>query len=385
MRMLIALVILAGLAVPPGAQAQTPPPPAPPQRPIEQEEAIGLANGWVLLAEGKAAEAAAIATSLIAKYPRSAAVLAFAVDAHIARGGWSAGLDQYERWLGSHWEELLVVRQVARALLREVSGQRQNPTARLEALKALAADGDALAHATLTEASNKGGYAEARALATLGDPGGVGILIAAMNTGAMDSLEAIRALGSSGNPLATPALLKQLTNRKPEVRGAAAEALGHLGGADVVTRLQEALRNDDAGYVRGKAAAALYRLRDDSGLPIIRDLATATALAGRLAAAEALAPRPDASWLPLVESLISADQQDVQLLAAGLLRRADPARAREVLESLSHSGNEAIREQAGQAMAEAVANDLPALRKLLRSPERLTRVAAARAILALAR
>lgn len=381
------MLLLATLAcvVPLWAQTSVKPAPEAPTATPEQLEAAGLANGWLLLARGRTADAATAAAALLAKYPRSAASLTFAVEAEIARGGWVAGLDQYERWLGGRFEQVVVVRRVARALLREISEQPQNPTARLESLKALAEDGDSLAIDTLRKAAGTGGYPEARALAAQGDAGGVGILIAGMNAGALDNLEAIRALGSSRSALAAPALLAQLDSPKPEVRGAAADALGHIGGQDVVSRLQAVLRDESTGYVRGRAAAALYRLGDDSGVAILRNLATAASSIGRLVAAEALSPRPDSSWGPLVESLLTADEPDVKLAAANLYLRVDPGRARDVLEELSRSPNAAIREQAGLALGAASANDVPALRRLLRSADRLTRVGAARAILALSR
>jgi hypothetical protein len=369
----------------PPAQA-TPQSPAAAVRPAEVDAAIGLANGWTALAAGQTAEAAALGAKLLAQHPRNASVLTFAVEAEIGRAGSAAGLDVYERWLaGGRFEELIVVRRVALALLREVSNQPQNPTARMEALRALAADGDVAANSVLWEASKKGGYAEARALAMLGNEGSVGILIAAMNSGAMDNLEALRALGQSRSPLALPALLTQLESPKPEIRGAAAEALGHLGSAEAIAPLRTILQNDQTGYVQGRAAAALYRLGDDTGVPLIRNLATSSTLIGRIAAAEALEPRPDASWTPLVESLIGSEQADIRLRAAKLLVRVDPARAREVLEELAGSGLPAVAEAAGLEVGRAAANDVPALRRLLRSPVRLARVSAAGAILKLAR
>src|SRR5258708_4742596 len=86
-------------------------------------EADGLSQGWGLLARGDVARgdvarASALAQRLLAQYPRSAAVLAFAVEAEIARGGPTAGLDAYERWLGTKTaEDGYALRAIARALL----------------------------------------------------------------------------------------------------------------------------------------------------------------------------------------------------------------------------------------------------------------------------
>ncbi len=110
--------------------------PAPPRPPgvVSVEQAIALTNGWARLAEGQSGPAADAAQALLAKHPRSAAALAFAVDATIARSGAAAALGQDETWLGSRLlDEPLAVRRIAHAMLWEEASQRQDVMARVEA------------------------------------------------------------------------------------------------------------------------------------------------------------------------------------------------------------------------------------------------------------
>jgi len=148
MRYLAAAVLLASTSL----LAQTPAPASP--------EAAGLAQGWAQLNRGEAAAASATGASLLGQFPRSAAVLALAIEADIARVGALAALDTYERWLGARkLDDAYVLRRIARGLLRESGNARPNP-ARVEALKYLAADGDVDAANELDDLAAKGGDAD---------------------------------------------------------------------------------------------------------------------------------------------------------------------------------------------------------------------------------
>src|SRR4051812_30530777 len=64
-------------------------------------QVAALASGWTLLANGDAARAARVASDLLTREPRSAAVLSFAIEVEIARGGAASALAVYERWLNT--------------------------------------------------------------------------------------------------------------------------------------------------------------------------------------------------------------------------------------------------------------------------------------------
>jgi HEAT repeat protein len=358
-----------------------------PQGTQASEEVAGLAAGWALLASGKVADAAADATALLGRYPRNVNVLTLAVEAEIARGGSPAGLDLYERWLGSRtFEEPGILRRIALTLLEEIARQPQNPRARLEALRALAADGDTAAAATLSDAAFKGSYADARVLAALGDEKAVNILVAGLNSGATDKLETIKTLSQSHSQLAVRALIAQAKDPEPAVRQAAVAGLGQLGGSQALDAIRPALQ-DPNGLVRGQAAGALYRLGDNSGLALLTELAASESPDGRLAAAQYMASRPDSAWLSLVRELAHSPKVDVRLAAARLLAPHDPDAARAVFDGLAvdPSVDLAVREEATRTDATVENAGLSRLRSFLRKPDRLARVAAANRLLELTR
>ena len=94
------------------------------------------------------------------------------------------------------------------------------------------------------------------ALATLGDDG-VAILVGAFEQPTIARLAA-RALAEAGST-AVPALIEVLAHQRPEVRNAAADALGHIGptASNAVTHLIHLLKDDDRN-VRYSAVRALH-------------------------------------------------------------------------------------------------------------------------------
>jgi HEAT repeat protein len=384
----MSIVVLAGLMA---GLVSAQEPPSSSQKParlpgaISVDEATELTNGWALLAQGHVQEAAARAAKVLTAYTRSAAALILAVEAEIARGAAAAGLTLYERWLGARtMEETGVLRRIAQAALREDAAQREHAGVRLEAMRALAADGEAAAQGELASAAYKGGYSETRTLASLGDERAVNILIAELNKGTADKVTSIDALGESRSKLAIKPLLDHVKDPRPEVRAAVALALAKAGGWDYAEPIRSMLM-DESSFVRARAAGALYQLGDDSGLPLLEELARQESAAGRSIAATLMAGRPTQEWQALVRSLTSADEPEVRIQAARLIAPHDPELANRVLEELAGHGNPAIRELASRTLSEAAAGDLTSLRKLLRHGDRLTRVRAAGRILALTR
>jgi len=379
------LLILGGVPASGLSQEPTPPPPPKPGA-IDVEEATALTQGWALLAQGLLNDAAKRAAQVLASYPKSASSVTLAVEVDIARAGSRAGLDQYERWLGARaLEEPSIVRRIAFVLLRETVVEGPEDAARLEALRALAADGDASATAEMSSGVETGSVPEARALASLGNEAAVKALIAQLNGGARNAASTIEALAQSGSTLAVAPLTARLQDRSPEIRGAAVEGLGTLGSRyDLVERIKPVLA-DKTGYVRIRAAAALFRLGDMSGLSMLQELYAAEAAASRLIAAQAMASQPDSLWMDQVRRLTSATEPEVRIGAARLIAPHDPELARRVIDQGMADRNPAIRDMAAEALSDVVATDLRALRHLLRLPDRLARARAAAHILALVR
>lgn len=352
---------------------------------ISVEEATELTNGWALLAEGLVERAAAKAAQVLTAHPRSGAALHLALEAEVARGGATAALDQYERWLGSRTiEEPTALRRVAHAMLREAATHQNDPAARLESLRALADQGDARAARELAQVASKRQGPEANGLASPGDERVVDGLLAELKTGLGNPARTIDALAASGNKRAIAPLLERLKDPRQEVRGAVADALGRLGDAETATLIKPML-SDTSLYVRLKAAGALLRLDDYSGLPMLQELTADPSPAMRLDAAEALASRPDSAWLSLVSELIQDPDPEIRAAAGRLLAPHNPEMARAVLEPLTSDENPAIRELASRGLGDAVGDDLPTLRRSMRNSYLLTRVRAAARVLVLTR
>lgn len=368
---------------PPVPQAQAQRAPAP--RPITAasvEEAVVMTNGWARITEGQFTVAAGAARTFLATHPRSLPALSLVVDATIASAGATAALGQYEAWLGSRpLDEPLVVRRIAHAMLWEEGSQQQDALARMEALRALAGDGDQAAASELARAVSPSDGAQSRAAAATGNARAVPSLIEELNN-AGSPVTTINALGASGSPQAIPPLEGLLKDDRIEVRAAAAEALGRIGSRDVVTQVKPML-SDHNVFVRTKAAEALLRLDDESGLAMLEQMLQDPDSEIRLSAAEALASRADSAWQSAVYQLLQDEDPVVRAGAAHLLATRDPDTARATLESLAADENEAVRELAALKLGDVATNDLPGLRRMMRAPARLTRVKAAVGVLRL--
>ncbi len=266
---------------------------------IPFEESSAITSGWALVAAGKYSEAARFSMKLLGQYPRNPAVLSLAVESEIGQSGAAAALGLYEQWLGNRAaEEPGTLRRVARAFLYEWTRQATDSVAQVEALKALAREGDADAVTTLTAGAGAGGPVEARALASLGNAEAVDRIVSRMKTMPGPKSFDIRALGESGSPRAEAALVELLTDHDAENRANAADALGKIGRPDAIPRLQPLLK-DPNGAVRVSAAGALYKLGDVSGRVILQELAASPYASVRRSAALLMAAQPDEEWKAL--------------------------------------------------------------------------------------
>jgi HEAT repeat protein len=366
-------------------------PAAPAQRPAAQtspgaEEAREIAAGWGLIAQGLSGEASTRATRLLAAYPRSAAALAFAVEADLLGGGAAKGLDRYERWLGTRtFEEPLVVRRIARAVLQEALAQQTDPTARVEAWRALTAHGEPAGPKPVASQGTRAGGATVRALAAAGDEQAVRTLLSSLQAGSVDHARTLDALGASGSPLGVGLIVQFLQDERQEVRASAVDALGKTGGEAAVPQLK-AMLADRSLFVRAKAAGSLLRLGDQSGMPVVEALAADPVPSIRLLAAEAMANRQGAPWLDLARELTASDDPEVRIAAARLVAPHDSELSRNVLDAFAGDPNPALRDLAAASYGESVEGyDLTTLRRLLKQPAVLTKVRAAAQILDLLR
>lgn len=356
-----------------------------PERPPVPPEAAQIAQGWTRLAQGDSAGAATIASGLLAQYPGNVSVLALAIEADVMRAGSMAALDTYERWLGARkLDDGYALRRVARAALREAVFSHSAGAARIMGLKALAADGDPESRAELEKAAFGGNAQEAMILASTGDVRAVNILIAELNTAKGNKDRQIAALGESRSNLAVKALIALLADPNDINRAAAAEALGKLGSTQAINPLKPLL-NDKFFPVHLKAAGALYRLGDMSGIAFLTELQGSEHAGLRLAALEEMSSNPDAAWQNLARSLTQDRQPEIRARAAQLIAPYDPDLAKATLEVVLADENAAVRELAANVYAQRVAGDFATLRRFLRSTDPLIRAEAASRILELTR
>jgi len=236
--MLPVLIAALAAALPVQAQTTQPTPSAETLRTASPAEATLVSAAWLALARGDVATASARVAELAQEFPRSTNRLWLDIEINLARGGVSAALDGYEQWLAGHTaEEPLALRRIAVAALFETASKTTTPTARLDALSALAADGDARAHELLRAAAASGSLDGARTLAASGDPAGVKQVTAALAGPAPNKIALIDALVASKSAEAIPALVVMLNEPRPEHQAAAAGALGQLGARDQISRL----------------------------------------------------------------------------------------------------------------------------------------------------
>ncbi len=358
--------------------AQTPP--------VLTEETFLLYNGWALLAAGEPEKAASSAQAVLAKYPRSIAAAALLIEAEIARGGGLAGLTAYETWLGTRkLEDGYLLRRAARAVLW---GDTTKPEVAVDALQYLAADDDAEARAQLARRMMAGSIVETRALARLGDEGAVRQLVDQLEKNVGPKAFLIEALIESHSPLAIPPLTNVLADANhPEFVAAAAGGLGTLNAREAIPQLQRLYEDKSQLFsVRFFAAAGLYKMNDQTGVVFLQQqLASETPLI-RAEAAKQLAAQPtDGTWQSVVRALAGDQDPVVRLKAGELLASQDLELARQTLEPLLTNDNGAVRELAGRAVASRTATDFGTLRRLLRSADPGTQVAAAGRILELTR
>jgi HEAT repeat protein len=348
-------------------------------------EAAQMAAGWTALNQGNANRAVSIASEVLSQNPRSRPALVLLVSAATSRAGSAGGLAAYEQWLGSRrLDDAYTLRTIALALLQEAASNRNAPEGQREAIKALAAEGDTETLLTVAHEALAGGPFETQLLAQLGSEPAVKSLIAQIKSGQGRKLTLIEALAASRSPLAVRPLVDLLQEINPEVRAAAADALGKLGAAEAVDALRPLL-DDQVFPVRFAAASALLRLHDTSGLKLLRELEASEHAMVRVTALEALSVEPNPSWVSSVLGMLQDPDPQVRLAAARLAAPYDQAAAQRAIEGLLTDGNIAIREAASKVYVEQVASDFAALRRFLHSTDLLTRVRAAGRVLALTR
>lgn len=313
-------------------------------QPADDHAVLGRAHA--AMAAGRAAEAEALASQILARQPRHHGAALVAVEAAASRDA-RAGLQLYEKWLAAvRHEDAFMLEPVALVVLRTLA--RGKGGAADEATRLLSELDGATARPAGDAADERG-----RELAgQLAQADGANPLLT------------LRELVRTGYAAASPQVVPLLGHAAPDVRAAAAEALGALGAADAVPALQ-ALLKDPASEVRSAAAIALHRLGDPAGDDQLSRLLASGIPDLQLQAAEGMGNDPPSAWTPYVEPLLRADAPMTRLAAARLMLEVDPERAGAVIGGLLSDPNPVVAGELARALVGEGLRDLATIRKLL--------------------
>jgi HEAT repeat protein len=307
------------------------------------------------------------------------------MDAETVRGGATAALDAYERWLGGkRLDDGYALRVVSTALLKEMVRNTAPAVAaaRREAFEALAADGET--DVLLAATRNSTGPFETQLLARMGNETAIKTLVGQLKSPDAYQPQVIEALGASHSPQALQPLTDLLKSPEFDTRARAADALGMLGIPSAAASLQPLL-NEQMYLVKFSAAQALLRLKDTSGLAFLRQEEASDSPMVRATALQATSVLADSNWASSVESLLHDPAPEVRLKAAELAAPYYLEEVKQVLDPLLVDPNPGLREEATRIYAKLVATDFKTLRGMLRSADPLSRVRGAARILSLTR
>jgi HEAT repeat protein len=196
-------------------------------------------------------------------------------------------------------------------------------------------------------------------------------------------VQATTALGGLSATAAMPALTRAARDTSSQVRQAAIDAVGRVGGADALALTRAAWRDDPSYSVRASALAALVRLDSTGGRALITEgLRTASYRDAIQNAAIGAAVRSgDTSFVTRLQALVGDQQVPSFGLAAMAVRGSQ--RALELLVSDLNDQRAYVRQWALTAIAQSLGAEraLPALRSAQPALTHAdTRAAVARAI-----
>jgi HEAT repeat protein len=325
-------------------------------------DAQQMSRAWAALAENRVDEAAGLAEQLAGRSPllaHEATGLLIRIEA--GRDRVKPALAAYERWLRQAGrDDRFLLHPLAHRVLSMLSRSndpavRAAATARLlrAGLPATSSndDRDMTAVAARAEGGDKAAQQQLSELVTA-------------NAGAV-RVGTVKAL-ASGGAVAIPQLTALLAHRTPEVRAAAVEALGNIGGQPAVTALQ-GMRNDPDPYVRLRAAVALAQAGDQDAIATINKALASPVADIRLTAAEAYRNNPTESSRAAVRSALGEANPLTRARAAALLGESEEGTR--TLVDLLNSENPTVREEAAKTVEERFSENVALIRSLLDSQD----------------
>jgi HEAT repeat protein len=379
------------------AQSQTPPPPpqlprpqapppiAPKPTPLPQAQQDALvARARDALKAGRAANAIELSDNVLSGAPDNQAAIGVKIDALIALGDFRSALRAYDGFVSmSGRDSATVLAPIARAQLKTLT-QATLLAVKIDALEALAANGDAEAKTTLQTLMKEEATARpaAEAVARLGDKAAAQrvVQLVSQAQGGMRA-EAVRTLATIKDAPAEAVVREALKANDPALQAAGADVAAARGMKSLVPELRQTAAN---GIAQGqyRAAIALVSLGDSVGRERVAEALASDVPDSRLSAAEALRKSGDKSWVARVTPLLADPDGLNRFFAAEMLLTEDRGAAMKVLHPATADPNPVIRAEAARILAQAASTDISQLRPFLGDPAPRARLWAAKGVLA---
>ena len=353
-----------------------------------QSLAAMLAAGWSALATGQPDAAVRSADAILTQRPWDRAALLLKLSA-LAAISPDRALDAYDQAIAlKRGDDPALLEPIAAATLQQIAASN-DPAMKRRALQVLAESRIPGAREALDKLPNTtdNRIAADAAAAKSGDSAASERLMVQAAAPAPQPAALADALASLG-PAGEAGLLLLLGNQNPQARASAAKALGTMKSESARQKLQAATQDADP-IVRTTAMISLAKLGDNDALTAVDHMLASPAPDVQIAASEAWEGRPG-PWVAAVQPLLDNPDGVVRLHAARAIAAVAPDDARRTLAQGLSDPNPAVRSTAAQLLTEIIATnpnvaDIAALRERLRDRDPAVRLAAASALLKLAR
>jgi HEAT repeat protein len=371
------------LPQPPRPQAPPPIAPRPTPLPKAQQDAL-VQRARDALKAGRAANAIELSDNVLSGAPDNLAAMGVKIDAMIALGDLRGALRAYDQFvMTTGRDDVTVIAPIARAQLKALT-QATLISVKIDALEALAVNGDAEARTTLQTLMKEDNTARpaAEALARLGDKAAVQ-RVSQMVSEAQGGqrADAMRTLATIKDVPAEAIVREALKANDPALQAAGADLAAARGMKTLVPELRQTVAS---GIAQGqyRAAIALVALGDSTGRERVAEALASDIPESRLSAAAALRKSGDKSWVARVTPLLANPDGLNRFFAAEMLLSEDRAGAMRVLHPATADPNPVIRAEAARILAEAATTDISQLRPFLSDPAPRARLWAAKGVLA---
>jgi HEAT repeat protein len=342
--------------------------------PAADPDALQMSRAWAALAENRLDEATAAAEQVAGRSaPLAHEATGLLIRVEAGRDRVKAALAAYERWLRQAGrDDRFLLHPIAHRVLATLS-RASDPAVRAAATARLIRAG-----LPANVAANDQDISAIAARAEGGDKAAQQQLSQLVTTDAASvRVGTVKALASAGTA-AVPQLTALLAHRTPDVRAAAVEALGNIGGQQTVTALQ-GMRNDPDPNVRLRVTVALAQAGDQDAMASVTTALASPVADIRLAAAEAFRNNPTEASRAAVRSALGEANPLTRARAAAMLGESEEGTR--TLVDLLNSENPTVREVAARTVEDRFSENIGIIRGLLDSPDQWLQLYGAGALL----